>query len=255
MKISDNNMKDNKETVYTPYTYLIGWSKFNKWYYGSRYATKYKCRYESGCHPKDLWDTYHTSSDIVTAFRKEHGEPDVREIRKTFSNADDAVDWETKVLQRMNVVKDDKWLNGTIAFPPPPKYGEDHPRYIDGRTGDPEWKRKLSRKYRENNPEKNRESSRKYRENNPEKVRESDRKRREKNREKNWESQRKYRENNPEKVRESQRKYYENNREKRQEEERERYKKNRERILEQKRKYHAKKKLEKSLQTASNSIV
>tara|TARA_Y100000004_G_C8920062_1_gene414993 strand:+ start:613 stop:1302 length:690 start_codon:yes stop_codon:yes gene_type:complete len=96
---------------YTPYTYLIGWSKLDKWYYGSRYATKNKCLYESGCHPDDFWVTYHTSSDVVTAFREEHGEPDVMGIRKTFSNADDAVDWETKVLQRMNVVKDDKWLN------------------------------------------------------------------------------------------------------------------------------------------------
>ncbi len=186
-------MKDNKETVYTPYTYLIGWSKFNKWYYGSRYATKYKCRYESGCHPKDLWDTYHTSSKVVTAFRKEHGEPDVREIRKTFSNADDAKGWEHRILQRMNVVKNDKWLNGNDRPGPPAMAGEKSPNYIDGRSKDPQYKREKSRKWRENNPERTLESQREYRQNNPEK---------------NREKVRKWQKNNPEKNREKQRRYH-----------------------------------------------
>ena len=161
MKISDKIMKDNKETVYTPYTYLIGWSKLNKWYYGVRYATKTKCLYESGCHPDDFWVKYHTSSEVVTAFRKEHGEPNFIKIDKTFSNADDAKAWEEKELVRLNVVKEDKWLNGTLAFPPPPMYGEDHPNYIHGRSKDPDWKREKSRKWRENNPEKAREKDRK----------------------------------------------------------------------------------------------
>ena len=115
--------------IYTPYTYLIGWSKLDKWYYGSRYSTKHKCLYETGCHPKDLWEKYHTSSKIVTAFREEHGEPDVREIRKTFSNADDAKAWEHRILQRMNVVKNDKWLNDNDKLGPPLMTGEKHPRY------------------------------------------------------------------------------------------------------------------------------
>ena len=188
---SDNIMKDNKETVYTPYTYLIGWSKLDKWYYGSRYATKKKCLYESGCHPDDLWKTYHTSSDRVTAFRKEHGEPDVREIDKTFSNELDARTWEEKELVRLNVLKDDKWLNGTIAFPPPPRYGEDHPNYIHGLSKDPEWKREIDRNYRENNPEKKRESSRNWRENNREEIRERAREKYKNNLEKERERSRK----------------------------------------------------------------
>ena len=135
-------MKDDKETVYTPYTYLIGWSKLNKWYYGSRYATKDKCLYESGCHPDDLWETYHTSSDLVTSFREEHGEPDVIEIRKTFSNADDAKAWEHRILQRMNVVKNDKWINDNDKLGPPILIGEKHPNYGTNHTE--EWKKKQS---------------------------------------------------------------------------------------------------------------
>ena len=204
-------MKDNKETVYTPYTYLIGWSKLNKWYYGVRYATKTKCLYESGCHPDDFWVKYHTSSEVVTAFRKEHGEPNFIKIDKTFSNADDAKAWEEKELVRLNVVKEDKWLNGTLAFPPPPMYGEDHPNYIHGRSKDPDWKREKSRKWRENNPEKARERGRNWRENNLEKARESSQNWREKNPEKSRKSSRKWRENNPEKAREKDRKRYAKN--------------------------------------------
>lgn len=33
--------------IYTPYTYLIGWSKQNKFYYGRRTA--------KNCHPKEFW--------------------------------------------------------------------------------------------------------------------------------------------------------------------------------------------------------
>ena len=61
-----------------PYTYLIGWSKLNKYYYGVRYA--------KNCHPSDLWTKYFTSSKYVKQFREENGEPDIIEIRKTFSN-------------------------------------------------------------------------------------------------------------------------------------------------------------------------
>lgn len=41
--------------IYTPYTYLIGWSKHNIWYYGKRTA--------KNCHPNDFWVTYFTSSN------------------------------------------------------------------------------------------------------------------------------------------------------------------------------------------------
>lgn len=99
--------------IYTPYTYLIGWSQLDKWYYGSRYAKKSNCLYKSGSHPDELWKTYFTSSKIVKMFREVYGEPDVIEIRKTFLLAEEAVVWEQKVLQRIGVIKNSKFLNQT----------------------------------------------------------------------------------------------------------------------------------------------
>lgn len=93
--------------IYTPYTYLIGWSKHNKFYYGVRFARN--------CHPNDLWKTYFTSSKHVKRFRKENGDPDIIEIRKTFTNSPmKAKIWEEKVLRRMNVIKSQQWLNKNI---------------------------------------------------------------------------------------------------------------------------------------------
>lgn len=95
-----------------PFTYLIGWSKLNKWYYGVRYA--------KNCHPDDLWTSYKTSSRIVSKFVLQHGDPDVREVRQTFNNIKSAQLWEAKVLHKMKVVKNSNWLNGhdSKAFDP-----------------------------------------------------------------------------------------------------------------------------------------
>lgn len=94
------------------YTYLIGWSIHNKWYYGVRYAKK--------SNPKELWVTYFTSSMYVKSFRKVHGEPDVVSVRKTFDDPQKARHYEHKVLKRLKVTKNDKWLNKTdnISFDP-----------------------------------------------------------------------------------------------------------------------------------------
>jgi len=60
------------------YTYRIGWSKLNINYYGSRYA--------KGCDPSDFWVTYYTSSTLVKRMTSQHGEPDIKEIRRVFGN-------------------------------------------------------------------------------------------------------------------------------------------------------------------------
>lgn len=85
------------------YTYLIGWSKYNKWYYGVRVSSK--------CKMTDLWTTYFTSSKYVKEFRKLHGEPNVIQIRKMFSDKNKALLFEEKVIRRLNMVHSEKWLN------------------------------------------------------------------------------------------------------------------------------------------------
>ena len=87
------------------YTYLIGWTQHQKWYYGVRYA--------KNAVPSDLWQTYFTSSKHVKRFRKDHGEPDVISIRKIFTNKDNAILWESKVLRRINAINKVEFINQT----------------------------------------------------------------------------------------------------------------------------------------------
>ena len=87
------------------YTYLIGWSHCNKWYYGVRYS--------KNSNPDELWKTYFTSSEYVTEFRELNGEPDVILIRKQFDDPQKARLWEHKVLKKMKVVDNKNWLNKT----------------------------------------------------------------------------------------------------------------------------------------------
>jgi hypothetical protein len=89
-----------------PYTYLIGWSSQNKFYYGARWA--------KNCSPDDLWITYFTSSKHVKTFRDEYGEPDIVQVRKIFNNVNHCKIYERKVLQRLDVLTNDKWLNKNI---------------------------------------------------------------------------------------------------------------------------------------------
>ena len=92
--------------IYQPYTYLIGWSELDKWYYGVRYA--------KNCNPSDLWVKYFTSSSYVHEFREQNGEPDVIQIRKIFNNRESALMWEEKVLRKMNVNRNNRFLNANV---------------------------------------------------------------------------------------------------------------------------------------------
>jgi len=91
------------ESIYQPYTYLIGWSSHNRYYYGVRYA--------KDCNPNDLWVSYFTSSKYVKDFVELYGDPDVIQIRKTFCTVDGARFWEHKVLKRLKVVNNPIFLN------------------------------------------------------------------------------------------------------------------------------------------------
>ena len=99
-------------TKHIPYTYLIGWPELNKWYYGVRYS--------KNCDPSDLWTKYKTSSKIVRNFVQENGDPTILEVRRKFSSIKEAQIWEHKVLKRLKVTKNTKWLNGhdSKAFDP-----------------------------------------------------------------------------------------------------------------------------------------
>lgn len=92
-------------SIYTPYTYLIGWTEHNVWYYG--------CRYGKDANPSDLWKSYFTSSKIVHEFASKYGDPDVQQIRKIFTNSHDTRLWEHKVLKRLKVVENKMFLNQT----------------------------------------------------------------------------------------------------------------------------------------------
>lgn len=89
-----------------PYTYLISWSMTGMKYYGVRFAKK--------CHPSDLFVTYFTSSAYVAEYIKEHGLPDIIEVRKTFTcenRVQKAILHEHLVLKKINAVKRQDYLN------------------------------------------------------------------------------------------------------------------------------------------------
>jgi len=100
----------------TPYTYLIGWPELDRWYYGSRYAI--------GCDPSEFWVNYFTSSKHVLSFREQHGEPTVKVIRKIFNDTKSVRIWEQRVLMKLNVVNDDRWINRTDNIAIAPMLGE-----------------------------------------------------------------------------------------------------------------------------------
>jgi len=93
-------------TIYQPYTYLIGWSNLDRWYYG--------CQYNKKSNPNNLWVTYFTSSKIVEQFRKQHGEPDIIEVRMIFKTKEQTLRCEKKILLKLNVTKNIRWLNQHI---------------------------------------------------------------------------------------------------------------------------------------------
>ena len=92
-----------------PYTYLIRHRPTGKVYYGFRAANK--------TEPiDDLWKRYFTSSQKVQQLIEETGADsfDV-EIRRIFETKEQAIAWETRVLRRCQVLKDDRWINQNIA--------------------------------------------------------------------------------------------------------------------------------------------
>jgi hypothetical protein len=96
--------------IYTniPYVYRIRWSKTGMNYVGVRYA--------KDCHPSELFINYFTSSKHVKKYIKEHGIPDIIEIRKTFTSEDRVNEsriHEHHVLRRLKASSRSDYLNRT----------------------------------------------------------------------------------------------------------------------------------------------
>ena len=86
------------------YTYLVGWSKQGKFYYGAQW--------HKAANPDDLWTKYFTSSKHVKSFREKYGEPDVVQVRKTFGyDAAQCREWEERFLTRVRAKNMACWLN------------------------------------------------------------------------------------------------------------------------------------------------
>jgi hypothetical protein len=97
------------------FTYLLKHIPTNKYYYG--------VRFKKGCHPKDLWTKYFTSSKKVKGLIKRYGKKSfIFEIRKTFKTQQQAINWENKVLRRMKVIYREDFLNQTNNKSIDPKY-------------------------------------------------------------------------------------------------------------------------------------
>ena len=94
-----------------PYTYLIGWSSHHIYYYG--------CRYSKSSTPDDLWVSYFSSSKAVSQIRQLIGEPDIVQVRRVFESKDQAIQWEHKVLRRLQVVSRSDFLNKHDGMAPP----------------------------------------------------------------------------------------------------------------------------------------
>jgi hypothetical protein len=125
------------------YTYLIGWKKYKKYYYGVRFSKK--------SDPSELWISYFTSSKYVKSFVKEYGNPDIIQIRKVFEDVNKARLWESKVLLKMKVIEKENWLNKSnnkcIDLKYSTRFGKENGMY--GKKHSEETKVKMRRKFTE----------------------------------------------------------------------------------------------------------
>jgi len=96
------------EDTTIPFTYCLTHTTTKRRYYG--------VRYKRGCSPADLWDKYFSSSKAVHSLIQKYGLCSFTyEIRKTFSNKKDAINWEHKVLRRLKVTERSEWINANVG--------------------------------------------------------------------------------------------------------------------------------------------
>lgn len=121
------------------YTYLIGWRKLDKWYYGSRVANKKP--------PKDdLFCDYFTSSRFVKMFIEEHGIPDSIRIHKEFETSCACRLYEERFLKCVGAKDSLRWLNKNDTHAPPVLCGENNGFFGKTHTNDLKAKWSKTRK-------------------------------------------------------------------------------------------------------------
>lgn len=78
--------------------------------------------------------TYFTSSEYVRDYVNEYGDPDIKEIRKTFASGDShaAMEWEHNVLKKINAVNRTDYLNKSYSKGIPPMFGDQNPMNLPG---------------------------------------------------------------------------------------------------------------------------
>lgn len=105
------------------YTYLIGWKEIDRWYYGYRAANKVT-------PTDDLMNEYKTSSKKVKQLIGEIGNPNVVRVHKLYDTKEEAKDYETRFLLRVNAVRSERWLNqyDTHRFTGPKFHSEETKR-------------------------------------------------------------------------------------------------------------------------------
>lgn len=90
----------------TPFTYYVENHTTGLKYYGVRYA--------KGCHPSDLWQTYFTSSRVIKNLLIQYGKGDFTvKVRRTFESKEEAIEWEARVLTRIDASRSPNWINRT----------------------------------------------------------------------------------------------------------------------------------------------
>lgn len=99
--------------IYKAYTYLIKFKPTGKVYYGVRFKNVRLCLTPN----EDLMINYKTSSQQIKQLIAEHGIDSFEwEIRQTFDTPARAIQWETTVLRRCNVLnRQDTWYNANIS--------------------------------------------------------------------------------------------------------------------------------------------
>lgn len=92
-----------------PFAYLIT-SKID----GRRY---YGIKFSKDADPAQLWTTYFTSSKEVRAKVAKYGaDAFTAEVRKVFETAEQAINWESRFLTRINAALREDWMNKSNGY-------------------------------------------------------------------------------------------------------------------------------------------